>query len=230
MNHLLFRENMLSLLKLIEGGLCMENQGRKITLGFTNQEFEPGVHICQIFNDDDERQDALVNYVISGLKDGENAACFSEKETEASLSNFFKQNGMNYKEVVASGEFTLSKTGEVYFEDGKFEPERMLGLLQAFYDNALKQNRTGARVIGEMSPEVEHVPGGSRLMEYESKVSMLLRKCPVNAVCQYDARSFDGSTILDILKVHPYMIVRGAVVHNPFFEQPEDYLSKHNCK
>jgi len=207
----------------------MKNQGRKISLGFTNQQFEPGVHICQIFNDDNERHEALVNYIISGLKDGENTACFSEKETGEALSEFFKENGIVYKEVEKSGEFMLSKTAEVYFEDGKFEPERMLGLLQAFYDKAMVQKRTGARVIGEMSPDVEHIPGGSRLMEYESKVSMLLRKCPVNAVCQYDARSFDGSTILDILKVHPYMIVRGAVVHNPFFEQPEDYLSKHNC-
>jgi hypothetical protein len=208
----------------------MENQGRKISLGFTNQQFEPGVHICQIFNDDDERHEALVNYVISGLQSGENAACFSETETEASLAGFFKENGINYKEVEQSGEFSLSKTGEVYFENDTFEPERMLNLLRTFYEKSISQNRAGARVIGEMSPQVEHVSGGSRLMEYESKVSILLRTCPVNAVCQYDARSFDGSTILDILKVHPYMIVRGAVVHNPFFVQPEEYLSTHHCK
>ena len=202
----------------------MEN--RKISLGFTNQQFEAGVHICQIFNEDDERHGALVNYIISGLKSGENTACFSEKENESTLSEFFEKNGFKYKEVENSGEFTLSKTAEVYFEGGTFEPERMLNLLRAFYENSVNQNRSGARVIGEMTPEVEHVPGGSRLMEYESKVSLLLKKYPVNAVCQYDARSFDGSTILDILKVHPYMIVRGSVVTNPFFIQPEEYLSK----
>lgn len=206
----------------------MENQNRKISLGFTNQQFEPGVHICQIFNEDDERHGALVNYIISGLKAGENTACFSEKESSATLTDFFESHGISYKEVEKSGEFSLSKTGEVYFEGGRFEPERMLGLLQSFYENSIAQNRSGARVIGEMTPEVEHVPGGSRLMEYESKVSMLIKKYPINAVCQYDARSFDGSTILDILKVHPYMIVRGSVVHNPFFIQPEEYLAKNS--
>jgi hypothetical protein len=104
----------------------------------------------------------------------------------------------------------------------------MISLLQAFYENSVKQNRSGARVIGEMTPEVEHIPGGSRLMEYESKVSMLIKKYPVNAVCQYDARTFDGATILDILKVHPYLILRGSVVSNPFFIQPEEYLSKNS--
>jgi len=206
----------------------METQKRKISLGFTNQEFEPGVHICQIFNDDDDRHGALVNYIISGIQAGENTACFSEKETETTLSGFFSQNGVKYKEVEKSGKFSLSKTAEVYFEGGKFEPERMLGLLQEFYEKSVKQNRSGARVIGEMTPEVEHVPGGSRLLEYESRVSLLLKKTPINAVCQYDARSFDGSTIMDVLNVHPYMIIRGSVVRNPFFIEPEEYLSKNS--
>ena len=207
----------------------MENQNRKISLGFTNQQFEPGIHICQIFNDDDERHSALVNFIISGLQTGENTACFSEKENESTLSPFFKKNGIEYKEVEKSGEFSLSQTAEAYFEGGKFEPERMLNLLKDFYENSLKQNRSGARVIGEMIPEIQHIPGGTGLMEYESKVSILLKQYPINAVCQYDARSFDGSTILDVLKVHPYMIIRGVVVKNPFFIQPEEYLAK-NCK
>lgn len=208
----------------------MENQNRKISLGFTNQQFEPGVHICQIFNDDDERHESLVNFIISGLQSGESTACFSEKETENTLSDFFAQKGIKYKEVESSGAFSLSKTGEVYFEEGKFDPERMLSLLKEFYDKSLKQNRAGARVIGEMTSEIEHVPGGSRLMEYESRVSMLIKKYPISAVCQYDARSFDGSTIMDILKVHPYMIVRGSIVHNPFFIQPEEFLSKNGIQ
>ena len=53
---------------------------------------------------------------------------------------------------------------------------------------------------------------------------MLLRDHPVNAVCQYDATKFSGSTIMEILKVHPYMIVRGKVVHNPYYVTPEEYL------
>ena len=204
----------------------MEN--KRISLGFTSQRFEPGVHICQIYNDEDERQGALVNYIISGLQAGEKTACFTEKESSDSLSEFFEQHGISFQEVENSGEFTLSRTAEVYFEDGKFEPERMLGLLKEFYENARSMQSTGARVIGEMTTEIEHVPGGSRLLEYESKVSLLLKTCPVTAVCQYDARSFDGSTIMDILKVHPYMIVRGSVVNNPFFIRPEEYLAEND--
>jgi hypothetical protein len=206
----------------------MESKGRKISLGFTSQQFEQGVHVCQIFSDDVERHNALVNYIISGIKTGEKTACFTEKETEVTLSEFFKQNGISYKEVEGSGDFTLSKTGEVYFEDNKFDPDRMLGLLKQFYENSVNNKNEGARVIGEMVPEIEHIEGGSRLMEYESKVSLLLKRYPITAVCQYDARAFDGATIMDILKVHPYMIVRGSVVHNPFYITPEEFLDKNS--
>jgi hypothetical protein len=207
----------------------MKTHNRTISLGFTSEQFEPGVHICQIFNDDEERHDALINYIVSGLQAGENTACFSENETESSLSQFFNEKGFTYNEVIKSGEFSLSKTAEVYFEGGTFEPQRMLNLLKEFYNNSIAKNRSGARVIGELVPAIDKIPGGSRLMEYESKVSLLLKTTPINAVCQYDARLFDGSTIMDILKVHPYMIVKGSVIHNPFFINPEEYLAKINC-
>jgi hypothetical protein len=203
----------------------MKNQQRKVSLGFTTQEFEPGVHICQIFNEDDERHGALIDYLISGIKSGDKTACFTEQETEASLSEIFEEHGISFERVSKSGNFTLAGTNDIYFENGKFEPERMLRLLRQFYDDSISEKRAGARVIGEMSTDIENIPGGSRLMEYESKVSLLIKDYPITAVCQYDARLFDGSTILNILKVHPYMIIKGAVVHNPFYIKPEEYLS-----
>jgi hypothetical protein len=202
----------------------MKNNSHKISLGFTNELFEPGVHICQIFNSDEERQNALVNYIVSGIEAGENTVCFSDKETEDSMREFFEQDGISFDELKNSGHFSLHKSGESYFEGGTFEPERMLDKIKSLYLSSMKEDLSGARVIGEMLPEVENIPGGNRLMEYESKVSMLLRKYPVTSVCQYDAREFDGATLLEILKVHPYMIVHGSVVHNPFYIHPEEYL------
>jgi hypothetical protein len=63
-------------------------------------------------------------------------------------------------------------------------------------------------------------------MEYESRISLLLKDHPVTAVCQYDATAFDGATILQVLKVHPLMVIRGAVIHNPFFMPPEEILAR----
>jgi hypothetical protein len=71
---------------------------------------------------------------------------------------------------------------------------------------------------------LKNMPGSDRLMEYESLVNRVVVTHPVTAVCQYDANRFDGATILKCLEVHPYMIVHGLVVHNPYYITPEEYF------
>lgn len=195
-----------------------------VSLGFTSQDFEPGVHICQIYSEDDERQEALLKFIRSGIEGREKVACFSDNITEEAVDEFLANYGISYNEVKKDGSFTLSDTKNVYFKYNRFDPDRMLDKLQEFHRQAMEEKYDAARVIGEMIPDIHHLEGGSRLLEYEARVSMLLRVHPITTVCQYDSRAFDGATIMDVLKVHPYMIVRGSVVSNPFFIEPEDYL------
>ena len=61
-------------------------------------------------------------------------------------------------------------------------------------------------------------------MEYEALVNTVLDTHPVTPICQYDARRFDGATLLNVLKVHPMMIVQGQIVHNPYYMPPEEFL------
>ncbi len=203
----------------------MYPQDAMISLGFTNDKTPVGTHICQIFSDDDERGEALLKFLVSGLSAGERAACFSEKITAQTLRGFFADQGLSYESLSGNGTFSLSGTREVYFAENRFDPDRMLTVLTQYYQESIDRGFNGARVIGEMTPEVQQVPGGERLLEYESRVSLLLRTHPVTSVCQYDARAFDGATIMDILKVHPLMVVRGSVVRNPFFIPPEEFLA-----
>lgn len=195
-------------------------------LGFTDQLFPTGSHICQIYSDDSEQIDSLLGYLESGIKNGEKTACFTDKLAVATLAAHLELRGLSLPQLTESKALTKSNTSDVYFQNGCFSPEVMLGLLRQFHADSVSQGFTAARVIGEMIPEVCTMKGGERLMEYESRVSMQMRTHPVTAVCQYDARSFDGATIMKVLKVHPLMVIRGAVVHNPYFIQPEEFLKQ----
>lgn len=202
----------------------MCKDGHLVALGFTEEPVPVGTHMCLIFTDEKERQDSLLKFLLSGLKGAERVACFSENISEETVRAFLEKEGISYDEHKGQQAISLSGTREVYFEGGVFDPERMLKTLTSFYQTSQAQGFPAARVIGEMTPEIEHVPGGERLMEYESRVSLLVRDCPITTVCLYDARAFDGATILNVLKVHPKMVVNGAVVQNPFFIEPETYL------
>lgn len=202
----------------------MNYQYPMVPLGFTEDQVPAGTHICQIYTDDDDRSDSLLKFLLSGLQSRERAACFSEKISDQALGAFLERHQMSYDRLSREGALVRSDTREVYFQDNCFDPDRMLDLLRQFYHESMDAGYTAARVIGEMTPDVQEMKGGDRLLEYESRVSLLLEECPVTAVCQYDAREFDGAAIMDILKVHPLMVIRGAVTHNPFFIPPEEFL------
>lgn len=196
-----------------------------VDLGFAELKLPAGTHICQIYSDDAERDDSLMQFIACGLKAREKAACFSENVTAAKLGEYLAKSGISQDEAIGSGALTKAGTNEVYFANDKFDPDVMLGLLSEFYDKSVAEGYSAARVIGEMSKDIATVAGGSRLIEYESRVSMLLRDHPVTAVCQYNAADFDGATIMDVLKVHPMMVVRGSVIQNPFYISPEEVLA-----
>lgn len=202
----------------------MANKHRTVSLGFTPKKVPEGTHMCLVFTNKQERISSLLAFLLSGLTNNERGTCFSSNITEDELRTFFSENNISYDERKQSGAISLTGTKEVYFEDGTFNPERMLNNIVNFYKTSKNQGYKSSRIIGEMIPEIENVPGGERLMEYECRVSMLLRDNPVTTVCLYDANEFDGATIMDVLKVHPKMIVNGAVVNNPFFIEPEVYL------
>ncbi len=202
----------------------MHQNHAEVSLGFTDEKVPVGTHMCLVFTKDEERVDSLLKFLLSGLQAGERTACFSGKLTEETLREYLAKNNISYDERKTEKAIILAGTSEVYFEGGVFDPDRMLNTLTAYYDEAVQLGFSAARVIGEMIPEVQHVPGGERLLEYESRVSILLRDHPVTSVCQYDANLFDGATIMEVLKVHPKMIINGMVINNPFYIQPESYL------
>ena len=101
-------------------------------------------------------------------------------------------------------------------------------MVNKFKDAYLKSKEEGfshIRACGEMEWATRGIPGSEHLVEYESKYNELYSKYPVTGICQYNANLFDGATIHGILKVHPFLIVRGQIVQNPSYLSPEEFLA-----
>lgn len=204
--------------------MCQHLPHQMINLGFCNMAVPPGTHICQIFSSDDERDDSLDRFLVSGLKNHEAAACFSNELDRTRFGALLSSSGLNLADSEKAGALTLRRADDIYFSNNIFDPDLLIDIVTRYYRTSMEAGFGAARVIGEMLPAISHIAGGERLLEYESRITLTLRDYPVTAVCQYDARLFDGATIMKVLKVHPMMIVRGHVVHNPFHISPEDFL------
>lgn len=189
---------------------------RTTPLGFDAQPWPEGIHMCFIFDDDDERRAVLGKFVQSGLEEGEQVAYFVDTMAPEELRRHLREIGVHLPED-SDPSCLVTTASSTYCPDGRFDVERMLDTLEHAYAACCTQGYTGIRVTGEMNWVLRGIPGSEHLIEYESRINELLKRAPVTAICQYDARLFDGETLYRLLKVHPFMIVGGQVVQNPYY-------------
>ncbi|ATX79568.1 MEDS: MEthanogen/methylotroph, DcmR Sensory domain [Mariprofundus aestuarium] len=197
----------------------------KVNLGFTSEGFPAGTHMCLIYSSEEERREVVSQFLDSGLTGGEQVGYFADEMTPDEVREWLASIDLDLEDQEKRGQFICTKALDIYCPKGEFEPDDMIHTLKTSYSSSQDDGYPGLRVSGEMSWALRGVPGSDRLMEYEAKVNIAFRTHPVIAICQYDARKFDGSMILDVLRVHPMMVVRGRVVRNPYYIQPEEFLA-----
>jgi hypothetical protein len=211
--------------------MCSEHADRRtISLGFTDKRVLEGQHICYLYNDDAERRRVVANYLESGLLAHEKLLYLVDSMTPEEMLDCLEELGVDARSKPA--ELTVTEAASAYCPRGVFNAEEMLELVRAFYVQAVeREGYAGARGAGEMSwCLVEGRADEASLMEYEARLNLLVAEYPHTVCCQYDARRFDGNTILDVLSVHPVMIVRGQLVKNPYYIDPAEFLSEYRTR
>lgn len=181
--------------------------------------------MCLIFGDDSERKGVLAQYVESGLAAGEKVSYFADTVSPQELWDEFRDLGVVGPEGRDPAHLEIAVAADVYCPDGRFVVDRMLQTLANGYLASAEEGYVGYRATGEMTWSDRMDVPMDDLIEYEARINILTRSVDVTALCQYDTRRFDGSTIFDILTVHPMMVVRGQILHNPFYLEPEDFLA-----
>jgi hypothetical protein len=182
--------------------------------------YKPGTHVCLIYDGEAERREVVAQFIEEGLTGGERVAYFTDVEPDG-VCEWLSEHGVCLPE---SDQFSTHRARDVYCPDGHFHPERMYGYWHEFYDDARSKGFAAARATGETSWSRE-VEGGERIVEYEARLNDVLASMPVTALCQYDVRRFDGATILDVLRIHPVMLVGGQLVQNPYYQTPEQFFA-----
>lgn len=200
---------------------------RKVSLGFADGEFEEGHHIIYVYNDDHERKLTIAKFLQQGFLDEEKVLYLLTDISSDDMKQELQHLGVDIDGH--QQDFDLSAGHYSYCPDNCFSSDFMLGIVAEYYDKALEEGYMGARGAGEMSWALEEgrstVP---ELLNYEAELNNILTKHPLTTICQYDARRFDGSLIMDVMSVHPLMIVRGQLVKNPYYISPAEFLKEYN--
>jgi hypothetical protein len=193
----------------------MTGSGRQISIGIGEGRFPAGAHICLIYSDPTERLRVIARFFAAGreakerLLHGYDSGSDHDARRELERCGFPPGNDLFVVPAI---------------ERSKFSAEKAFDYFKAFHEGSIQQGYAGSRGSGE-------VPWAARdmqtVLQYEARLTEVLAQYPMTAICRYDLSRFNGATIMDVLSVHPYMIVTGQVIRNPFFIAPAQFLERY---
>lgn len=182
----------------------------------------PG-HICAFFDSREQEYSVLAPYYREGLDCGEEVINIVDSANEADHYVRLRSHGIDVQAAVDADRLKVYTSDHTYTLGGRFESQRMYDLLHGALHSARVHGRR-VRAAGVMDWSAQGWPGTQELMEYESKVNVLVPMYDCTLLCVYDLAKISGQMLMDILATHPYVLHRRRVLQSAQYIPPLEVL------
>jgi hypothetical protein len=134
--------------------------------------------------------------------------------------------GIDVTNEVAKGSLMLS-SDDAHLVDGRFDIDRMLGMLESALDQALNDGFAGLWATGDMSAEFGPERNFSKLLDYEWRLEEFLLAHPaLCGICQYHADTLPGEVLRHGLLTHPSLYINETLSRiNPYYVERESFTA-----
>ncbi len=196
-------------------------------LGIGNYTCNWGLHICGLYETEAERDEIIFGYLKQGYLDGDKQLyIYSEQSVDDFKQNFSGYCTGCHKDLNDPNHFDILPAKDLYYPDGKFDPWYMDGAVNGYYSANQHNGKRNIRAVAEMLWALNVIPGVEFLMAYEARLNYFVPNKTIVALCLYNVTKFSGSTIMNVLRTHPFTINGGVITKNPYFENPDIWLAK----
>jgi hypothetical protein len=198
----------------------------RIGLAVPGVELKPGDHICAFYPSLGERDSILVPYIREGLEAGDKCVCVIDGPDVGGLAEAF--GAAPDRPVNGRPQLDMRRSEDTYLAGGAFSMDAMIDFWDASVGGAVTdEGFEFARAAGEMTWALRHMPGVEDLIVYESLLNRFLPKYPQVIMCLYELGRFSGEVLVDVLKTHPKVLLGGMLLDNPYYLDPDEFLSRH---
>lgn len=182
--------------------------------------YRQGEHICALYDTEDEQLATAAQYVSDGLRQGER--CLYVADGRDGFQRFrqaLADSGVDAAGAAGSGALLEIPHANAHLAGGRFDCERMLGLLNEAVEQALNGGFKGLRTCGDMSWLLHQPAALEKVREYEMLLNEFFRHLRACGMCQYDRRRFRPNVIDDALAAHPSMVLDGRHQPSPLYKE-----------
>ena len=198
----------------------------KLELGFGGYSCNWGLHICGLYETEEERDEIVMGFLHEGdLNNDLQMYCPVERSQEDFVADYKLRFPECSRHIDNPEVFSISSAKDLYYPDGTFSPKSMDIGLTEFYKESQKNGKRNIRASAEMVWALQAIPGIEHLMAYESRLNYFIPEKPWISICLYNITKFSGKIIMNVLRTHPYTISGGVITQNPFYQDPDEWLS-----
>lgn len=182
-----------------------------------------GTHICSIYSGREEQFSTLTSFFSEGFNNQERCIYIFDENTPEEISSRIPDGVvMSDGSVVPKG-LEILNYKEIYTKGGSFDADRMISLVEDTIEDSLKQNYSGIRVAGEMSWVISSETPVEKLIKYEQKLNIFYPKQKVIGICQFNEEKFSPEFLIEMIRMHPYIVIHGKIYENQYFYTDPKY-------
>ncbi|MBV8815200.1 MAG: MEDS domain-containing protein [Verrucomicrobia bacterium] len=181
-------------------------------------------HVCAFFNSEEEEYRVLLPFIKDGLECGHKAVHVVNPDRIQDHLQRLAAVGIDPLHAQQSGQLEVRNNTETYLRDGRFDQNLMLEAFEQLASGNAKGGFPLSRIICRMDWAAAGRSHVDDVIEFESRVNSVWRRHDDAVICTYHLPIFGGETVIDILRIHPLVIIGGILQENPFFVPPEVFL------
>lgn len=183
-------------------------------------------HVCAFFHSREEEYDVLLPFIKEGFEAGDKAFHIIDPRHHTDHLQRLAQAGIDVEETSRKGQLEIREWAQAYLRDQRFDQQKMLELVEEVLQSSRADNFLLTRFVAHMEWSLQDFPGIHDLIEYESRLNYLIPQYEDPILCTYDLTQFSAEVVIDILRVHPMVILGGSLHENPFYTPPGEFLQE----
>jgi hypothetical protein len=183
-------------------------------------------HVCGIFEDLDEQFQTICSYVKDAFERNERALHIIDPQRRESHLARLRGAGIDVDGTVASGQFLITDWNEVFFDTGLSDDMEIIEKFRQLCADGHEKGFKRTRFFTETEYQ-KRIRTAEGILRYEAlfqKYAFLTPQEIDVTICSYLIPEWSGDVLMDLMRTHQFVILRGHLHENPFYERPDEVL------
>jgi hypothetical protein len=183
-------------------------------------------HQCMIYRGSPaDHLRGLAQLIVEKLEAKNRCLYLNSPSMVAGVRSYLAAAGLDVAHEVSKGSLVLSSATD-HLVKGRFDAERMLGMIAVAVDRAVSDGYQGLWATGDMTWEFGGEGSFEKLLAYECGLEVLFRNQPaLSGICQYHQDTLPEDSVHIALSKHRAVFINQTLSRvNPFYSRMEQTL------